>query len=224
MARAGARVVVTDLPTVSLDETVALVKEAGAEVMALPVDVTDMGLVRAAVAKTVERFGRLDCAHNNAGIATPPALTHETSFENLQRTMNVNVYGVFHCMQAEIEVMLKQGGGTIVNTASVAGLVASVGNAAYSASKAAVISLTKTAGVEYASQGIRINAVCPGVTQTAMTASMQAEERNAFLGATPIGRIGSPTEIADVVVWLSSPQSSFVVGATICVDGGYSVP
>lgn len=225
MARAGAKVVILDLTATSLEETSALVKKAGAEVLALPLDITDAAAVRAAVAKTVERFGRLDCAHNNAGIVLPPASTHETSFDTLQRTMNVNLYGTFHCMQAQIELMLKQGGGTIVNTASIAGMVSAPGHGAYSASKAAVIGLTRTAAVEYAGQGIRINAVCPGIIQTAMTAPMLTTEeaRKAALAAVPIGRVGSPEEVADVVVWLSSSQSSYLVGASITPDGGFSV-
>lgn len=226
MARAGAKVVISDLPAVSLEETSALVKKAGADVLALPLDVTDSGAVRAAMAKAVERFGRLDCAHNNAGIAQAPWSLHQTPFDVLQRLMNVNVYGTFHCMQAEIELMLKQGGGTIVNTASIAGMVGSPGNGAYCASKAAVIAFTKTAGIECAAQGIRINAVCPGIIETAMTEPMlaPAEARKALMAALPINRLGSPEEIADVVVWLSSPQSSYLVGTAICADGGYSVP
>ena len=225
MARAGAKVVVSDLTVASLEETTALVKKEGSDVLALGLDITDVAAVRAAVKKTVERFGRLDCAHNNAGMVLPPASTHETSFDGLKRTMAVNLYGTFHCMQVEIELMLQQGGGTIVNTASIAGMVGSIGNGAYSASKAAVIGLTRTAAVEYAAQGIRINAVCPGIIQTAMTAPMLAPEeaRKAMLGAIPLARFGSPEEIADVVVWLSSPQSSYLVGAIIAADGGFSV-
>ncbi|MET0658546.1 MAG: glucose 1-dehydrogenase [Steroidobacteraceae bacterium] len=225
MARAGAKLVISDLTVASLEETASLVKKQGNDVLALALDITDVTAVRAAVQKTLERFGRLDCAHNNAGIVLTPASTHETSFDGLKRTVDVNLYGTFHCMQAEIELMLKQGGGTIVNTASIAGMVGSIGNGAYCASKAAVIGLTRTAAVEYAAHGIRINAVSPGVIETAMTVPMlaPAEARKAVLGAIPAARFGSPEEIADVVVWLSSSQSSYLVGAIIAADGGFSV-
>ena len=147
-------------------------------------------------------------------------------FRSARRMMEVNYWSVFYSMRAQIEIMLRQGGGTIVNTASGAGLVAVPNFSPYCASKHALVGLTKSVAVEYAARGIRINCVCPGVVETAMVSDLLASEeaRAALRALCPIGRFGQPTEIAEAVVWLSSPQSSFVVGANLPVDGGYTAP
>ena len=180
--------------------------------------------VQALISKAVETYGRLDCAHNNAGIpGGGRALTAEYPEDTWQQVIAVNLTGVWFCMKYEILQMLQQGSGAIVNTASVAGLIGSRGLAAYVASKHGVVGLTKTAALEYAQQGIRVNCVCPGVLQTPMTArGLSDPERRARIIATePLGRVGTPEEVAEAVVWLCSDAASFVTGHTMTVDGGY---
>ena len=172
----------------------------------------------------METYGRLDCAHNNAGISSGVrALTADYPEERWQQVIAVNLTGVWLCMKYEIPQMLSQGGGTIVNTASIAGLIGGAGGAAYTASKHGVVGLTKTAALEYAQQGIRVNCVCPGYIQTPMTASNLSDpERQAqIIAREPIGRVGTPEEVAEAVVWLCSDAASFVTGHTMTVDGGY---
>ncbi|WP_150126826.1 glucose 1-dehydrogenase [Sphingomonas panacis] len=221
-ARAGASVMIVDMNESGLMETAGLIEEIGGAVATMTVDVTDGSSVAAAVAATVERFGRLDCAHNNAGVGGTPAELAESDEASARQVMDVNFWGVFHGMRAQIAVMLRQGGGTIVNTASAAGLVGLPSLSVYSASKHAVVGLTKTAALEYATRGIRINSVCPGVIETPMSTPLfEVPGLHAAMAAVhPIGRFGLPTEIADAVLWLSSSASSFVVGASIAIDGG----
>jgi NAD(P)-dependent dehydrogenase (short-subunit alcohol dehydrogenase family) len=178
------------------------------------------------ISKTVETYGRLDCAHNNAGIGSRPrAPLHECPEETWDRVLGINLKGVWLCMKYEIIQMLQQGGGAIVNTASIMGLVGSwSGTAAYNASKHGVVGLTKTAALEYATAGIRVNAVCPGYIQTpliedALTSNPALEAQ--IVARHPIGRMGKPEEIAEAVVWLCSDAASFVTGHTMTVDGGY---
>jgi NAD(P)-dependent dehydrogenase (short-subunit alcohol dehydrogenase family) len=225
-ARAGANVMAVDLEEEGLIETAALVRSAGGAVETAVVDVSDAGRVTAAIKATVERFGSLDCAHNNAGYFGSPGELVSFPETTARRMMDVNYWGAFYCMRAQIEIMLRQGGGTIVNTASGAGLVALPKFSPYCASKHALVGLTKSAAVEYAARGVRINCVCPGVVETKMVSDLLAsdEARAALRALSPIGRFGQPAEIAEAVIWLSSPQSSFVVGATLPVDGGYTVP
>ena len=194
--------------------------------LGLAVDVADGAAVATMVERTVAEFGRLDAAFNNAGIESDPAPTADCTEENFARTIAVNLTGVFLCMKHEIPVMLGQGGGSIVNNSSVAGLVGFPGLPSYVASKHGVVGLTRAAALEYATAGIRANAVCPGVIATDMITRFTHDDpaQLATLSAQePIGRLGEPREVADAVLWLWSDQSSFVTGQAIAVDGGMTV-
>jgi NAD(P)-dependent dehydrogenase (short-subunit alcohol dehydrogenase family) len=176
------------------------------------------------VAKTVETYGRIDGAFNNAGIEGKMAGTIDTSEENFDRTIAINLKGVWLCMKYEIPQMLKQGGGVIVNTASIAGLVGFEGLPAYNASKHGVVGLTKTAALEYAQKNVRVNCVCPGVIQTPMVARLMDSGKmneNDMRAGEPVGRFGQPHEIGEGVVWLLSDASSFVTGHSMVIDGGW---
>jgi len=224
-AREGARVVVVDVNVEGGEETVQQIKEAGGEAILVHADVAKPEDTQAMVAQAVEAFGSLDCAFNNAGISGRERwLTAEYPEEEWDRVTSINLKGVWLCMKAEIPQMLKQGGGAIVNTASVAGLVGIAGTVAYIAAKHGVTGLTKAAAMEYAKAGIRVNAVCPGYIHTPLVqrtfdANEGYEERVA--ARHPIGRLGEPEEIAQAVVWLSSDAASFVTGHNMPVDGGY---
>jgi NAD(P)-dependent dehydrogenase (short-subunit alcohol dehydrogenase family) len=172
----------------------------------------------------VATYGRLDCAHNNAGISGGgSALTAEYAEERWHQVIAVNLTGVWLCMKYEIPQLLHQGGGVIVNTASVAGLIGARGLAAYVASKHGVVGLTKTAALEYAHQGIRVNCVCPGVIHTPMTARglSDPDRRARVIASEPLGRVGTPEEVAEAVVWLCSDAASFVMGHPMTIDGGF---
>ena len=172
----------------------------------------------------VEEFGGLDVAFNNAGIEGAPASTHECTRENWDRTLAVDLTGVWLCMRAEIPRLLERGSGSIVNNASVAGLVGFASIPAYTAAKHGIVGLTKTAALEYAEQGIRVNAVCPGVIDTEMVERFtggQPEAEAAMIEMEPVGRMGHPEEIADAILWLCSDRASFVTGQAIAVDGGF---
>ena len=174
--------------------------------------------------RPVAQFGRLDFAFNNAGIEGVQAPTADCTIDNWNRTIAVNLTGVYLCMRAEIPQMLAHGGGAIVNNSSVAGLVGFAGIPAYTASKHGIVGLTKTAALEYATQGVRVNAVCPGVIDTEMISRFthdDTETVDQLTLAEPVGRLGSPDEIADAVVWLCSDRASFVTGQAIAVDGGF---
>jgi NAD(P)-dependent dehydrogenase (short-subunit alcohol dehydrogenase family) len=205
-------------------ETQKLVRENGAEGVFVKCDVSDVKQVRSLIATTVETYGRLDYAFNNAGIEGEQALTAQGSEENWDRVLDVNLKSVWACMKFEILEMLKSGGGAIVNCASIAGLVGFPGMAAYVASKHGMVGLTKTTALEYVKQGIRVNAVCPGVIDTPMiTRYTQGDKgiEGQLAVAEPIGRIGRPQEIADAVVWLCSDRASFVTGIAMPIDGGW---
>ncbi|MDT7519541.1 SDR family oxidoreductase [Rhodoferax sp. TBRC 17660] len=222
-ARAGAKVAVTDRDVAAGEETTAQVKALGAEALFIAADVMQAAQVQAMVTQVVAHFGRLDCAFNNAGIEEEHMRLADCEEATFDRIMGVNVKGVWLCMKYQIAQMLAQGGGAIVNTASVAGLVGAPKMSTYSASKHAVIGLTKSAAVEYGRKGIRVNAVCPGVIRTVMLErAVQADPKVAatVAGAHPIGRIGEPDEVAAAVLWLSSDASSFVTGLAHTVDGG----
>jgi len=225
LARAGASVMIVDLDGSGLDETAAMIRKTGGAVHPAVVNVTDPQSVSAAVAECVATFGTLDVAHNNAGVTHDATPFADLPLAAAQRVMDVNFWGVFHCMQAQIRQMLAQGGGAIVNTASGAGIVATPQYATYCASKHAVIGLTKSTAAEYAAQGIRINSVCPGYVETPMTDPQRtdAATRAAIAAAHPIGRVAQPEEIAEAVLWLASARSSFAVGLNMLVDGGYSL-
>jgi NAD(P)-dependent dehydrogenase (short-subunit alcohol dehydrogenase family) len=225
-AAAGARVAVNDRDDTGGPETVRMIQDAGGEAVFVKADVTAMDEVQAMVDTAVSTWGRLDIAFNNAGIEGEMSPTHLESAEAWNRVIAVNLTGVWQCMKAEIPAMLEHGGGAIVNCASVAGLVGFQGSAPYVASKHGVVGLTKTAALDYATQGIRVNAVCPGVIRTAMVDRVIAANpgmEGALMAMEPVGRLGESEEIADAVLWLASCRSNFVTGQAIAVDGGFTV-
>jgi NAD(P)-dependent dehydrogenase (short-subunit alcohol dehydrogenase family) len=216
-ARAGASVTVLDVDEAGLDGTLELVRDAGAPAEPIVADVTDLAAVEGAVQRTVDRYGRLDAAHNNAGVAGPFVPLDEYPPAEFQRVLQVDLVGVWHCLRAEIAQMRRQRGGAIVNTSSMLGDAAMPGNGAYIAAKHAVNGLTRAAALELAAIGVRVNAVAPGVTRTAMTSAVSDE----LLRSVPLARIAEPEEIAAAVVWLCSPQASYVTGAVLAADGGW---
>jgi NAD(P)-dependent dehydrogenase (short-subunit alcohol dehydrogenase family) len=221
-ARAGARVTVADVEADGGKQTAALVEEAGGDADFVRADVTDADDVTAMVDAAVARWGGLDCAVNNAGTTGASATTADYTLKDWNRTIALNLTGVFLCLRAEIPVMLERGG-AIVNMASGAGLVGFPGLPAYVASKHGVVGLTRAAALEYARHGIRINAICPGSTRTPMLEGFMGGDENVermMTRAVPLGRLGRPEEIAEAVVWLCSDAASFVVGHALAVDGG----
>lgn len=224
MGRLGAGWVVADLDEAGAQAVAHEVQASGGQALAVQVDVTQSASVQAMVAAAVAGFGRLDAAFNNAGVELEGAATAEADEDLFDRTIAVNLRGVFLCMKYEIRQMLAQGGtGAIINTASVAGLVGAATKPAYTASKHGVVGLSKAAALEYARRGIRVNAVCPGVVRTAMTerAIAQRPEREAAINHLhPMGRIAEPAEIAAAALWLCSPTASVVTGQAWPVDGG----
>lgn len=222
-AREGAKVVVSDVVVEGGEQTVRMIQEAGGEAVFVNADVSKAAEVEALVNSAVETYGRLDCAHNNAGIEGAMASTVDCTEETWERTININLKGVWLGMKHEIPRMIEGGGGAIVNTASVAGLVGFQGLPAYVASKHGVVGLTRTAALEYAQQGIRVNAVCPGVIRTPMVERILGGDPEAeaqFTALEPVGRMGKPEEIAEAVVWMCSDAASFVTGHAMAVDGG----
>ena len=223
-AREGARVLVAGLEPERLAETVELVRAAGGEALASHTDVADPAQAAAMVEAALAAWGRLDCAFNNAGIEGDTAPLADCTLENWQRVIAVNLTGTFLCLRAEIPAMLRGGGGAVVNCASVAGLVGFGGIPAYTASKHGVVGLTKVAALDYATSGVRVNAVCPGVIQTAMVDRFTGGSPEAVAAMTamqPVGRLGRPEEVAALAVWLCSDAASFVTGEAIAVDGGF---
>ena len=221
-AQHGAKVAVVDW--VEDKETVNSITAAGGEAIFIKCDVSGETDVQAMVEKTVSTFGRLDFAFNNAGIEGESAPTHEATIENFDKVIGINLKGVWLCMKYEIPHMLQQGKGTIVNCSSIAGVIGFPGIPHYTASKHGVIGLTKTAALEYAQAGIRVNAVCPGVIQTPMIDRFIEKNnttREAMASQEPIGRFGDPKEIAEAALWLCSDASSFTTGHALVVDGGW---
>ena len=224
LAKEGAKVMIADYMPEGGERTVRMIEEAGGEASFVAADVSVTKQVEAMVAKTVETYARIDCAFNNAGIEGRMANTVECTEETWDRTIAINLKGVWLCMKYEIPQMLKQGGGTIVNSASIAGLVGFEGLPAYNASKGGVVQLTRTAALEFATKNIRVNCVCPGVIRTPMVErlldnrSFTEEQLNA---GEPVGRMGKPEEIAEGVLWLLSDASSFVTGHPLVVDGAW---
>src|SRR5262245_24130245 len=217
-AREGARVAVADIAVDAARETVAQVNAAGGQAISLAGEVTQDADVRSMIDSVVGAYGRLDCAFNNAGIAgwqvdAGGKKTAEWSEEAFDRMIAVNLKGVWLCMRHELPQMQTQGGGAIVNTGSIAGLVGLPTSSAYVAAKHGVVGLTKTAALEYAEANIRVNAVCPGYIKTRMTEDTMLRRGDAILGQTPLKRMGNPEEIAEMVVWLCSERASFVTGA-----------
>jgi NAD(P)-dependent dehydrogenase (short-subunit alcohol dehydrogenase family) len=226
-ARASARLAIVDMDAGRAAETVELAKVAGAaDCFAIEADVTREEDVRRSVEQTVARYGRLDIAFNNAGKFQVVAPLDQTPVEEWRRIMDINVTSTFLCMKFQIPQMQSQGGGRIVNTSSGAGIVGTMGGATYGAAKHAVIGLTRSAALDYATQNIRINAVCPGVIETNMMREVSgntAEGRAKMVEMEPIGRLGQPEEIASAVMWLCSDSAAFTIGHAMVVDGGHTI-
>jgi len=221
-AKKGAKVVIADW--VEDSEAVNEIKALGGEAIFVKCDVSQSEEVKAMIVKTIATFGRLDYAFNNAGIEGIFAPTQDSTEENFDKTIGVNLKGIWLCMKYEIPEMLKQGKGVIINCASIAGLVGYTNATAYVASKHGVIGLTKTSALEYAKLGIRVNAVCPGAIKTAMIDRITGKKKEVeeqFAAMEPIGRMGEPEEVANAVLWLCSDEASFVTGHAMAVDGGW---
>ncbi|AXG07329.1 short chain dehydrogenase [Haloplanus rubicundus] len=223
-AAEGASVVAADVDAAGGEETVDAIHEAGGEATFVETDVSDRDDVEAMVATAVERYGGLDFAFNNAGIEGHNDSLVDQSDDDWERVVDINLKGVFLGLQAEIPAMIEDGGGAIVNTSSIAGVVGFQGVSPYVASKHGVIGLTKTAALEYGRDGVRVNAISPGVIETPMVERASTANPEMIEGvseATPMGRIGEPEEIGDAAVWLCSADASFVTGETLVIDGGY---
>lgn len=227
-AAEGAKVIVSDVEEEGGEATASAIRSGGAEAVFIRADVAKAADVTALIAQAVAKFGRLDCACNNAGIEGAVAPFIDQTEEDFDRIIDVNLKGVFLCLKAEITQMLTQGGGTIVNLSSVAGLIGFPGLSPYVASKHGVNGLTKNAALEYAKEGIRVNSVCPGGIDTRMLDSLAEQatggkmtSRQMMDGLHPIGRIGTVDEVATLIVWLCSDNASFITGAHVPVDGGF---
>jgi NAD(P)-dependent dehydrogenase (short-subunit alcohol dehydrogenase family) len=220
LAKQGAKVTVAARRSKEGEETVHLIKEAGSDGIFVKTDVANENDVRLLVEKTVKQYNRLDYAFNNAGIEEMTTPLVDQTSEVFDQIINVNVKGVWLSMKYEIPEMIRTGGGAIVNTSSGAGVVGYPQQPIYIASKHAVLGLTKSAALEYAKSGIRINAIAPGITETEMVERVDKQLIERLKSMTPIGRIGDPQEIANAVVWLLSDKGSFVLGHTLLVDGG----
>ena len=216
-ATAGASVALVDIDASGLADTAAAASALGARAEALVADVTDLQDVNRAVARAVEIFGRLDAAHNNAGVPGPYVPLDEYEEEDFMRVLQVDLIGVWRCMRAEIRHMRAQRSGAIVNTSSMLGAAAMPDNGAYIAAKHGVHGLTRAAALELGGTGIRVNAIAPGVTRTGMTSAVSDE----LLAAVPLGRMAEPAEIAAAAVWLCSPEASYITGSVLAADGGW---
>ncbi len=224
-AREGVKVAIADIDAGRGESVVQEVKQAGSDAIFVKTDVSDAANVEALVRQTVEAFGRLDFAVNNAGIGGPSAMTADYAEADWRRVLDINLTGVWLCMKYQIPEMLKQGGGAIINVASILGQVGFANAPAYVSAKHGVLGLTKTAAIEYATQGVRVCAVCPGFIATPMIedAGMTegSEMANAIAGLHPVKRLGTSEEVASLITWLCSDGASFVTGNAILVDGGY---
>lgn len=224
-ARYGAKVVAVDIVDQAGQETVSLIEAEGGEAFFIQADVSNTAQVKGMVATTVEHYGRLDCAHNNAGISgTVDIKLADCTEVEWNQVIDTNLKGVWLCMKYEILQMLEQGGGAIVNTASIAGITGANSLPLYCASKFGVVGLTRTAARQYASQGIRVNAICPGAIETPMVDhadEIMPQFKASSVQATPLGRLGTPDEVAQTVVWLSSAAASYITGIAMPVDGGW---
>jgi NAD(P)-dependent dehydrogenase (short-subunit alcohol dehydrogenase family) len=226
-AESGASVVLADWNEKAVRSATAELAAQGHNTLAIHCDVADDAQVEAMVEQTVATFGRLDAAYNNAGVQNIIAEAADTTREDFDRVISINLRGIWSCMKFELRQMRKQGSGAIVNCSSIGGLVGGAKRGTYQASKHGVLGLTKSAAMEYAARGIRINAVCPGLIHTPMADQMlaagQADALNAMLKDVPVGRLGRPEEIASAVLWLCSSAASLVVGHALVVDGGYTI-
>jgi len=219
----GAKVVVVDISEANAAETVRLIEEQGGEALAVTCDVTKSEDVEAAIAATLATYGRLDAAFNNAGLEHELLGIAETPDDIFDRTIGVSMRGVFLCMKHEIPLMLASGGGAIVNNSSAAGLVGFKGQGAYTGAKHGIVGLTKCAALDYADVGVRVNAICPGIVDTPMMDRVTHdtdEGRAGVVAMMPIGRMGTPEEVANAVLWLCSDSASFITGNAMQVDGG----
>src|SRR5437667_394008 len=226
-AHEGASVVVADVSEQGNQETARMIEAPGGRALAVRCDVTRAADVKAALDETVEAFGRLDFAFNNAGIEPrKPAPTADYEEQEWNRIIDINLRGVFLCLKYEIPLILKQGGGAIVNTSSGAGVIGIKGSPAYTAAKHGVIGLTRAAALDYAGQNLRVNAICPGYIDTPMMGRFTGgttEGRAKVIGEEPVGRMGKPEEIAAAVIWLCSDAAAFMVGHAMVMDGGQTV-
>ncbi|TXM91325.1 SDR family oxidoreductase, partial [Methylobacterium sp. WL103] len=222
-AREGAEVAIADRDEAALEQVRAEMAGTGAAVLPIRCDVSRPDAVEAAVAGTVARFGRLDCAFNNAGVENRAAPVHAIELDEWDRILDINLRGTFVCMKHEIAQMLRQGGGVVVNTSSGAGVRGVAGGASYAASKHALIGLTKSAALDYAKANIRVNAILPGNIATPMMDRFTGGDIQKAIDLEPVGRLGKPEEIAEAVLWMSSDLGAFVTGAAIAVDGGWSL-
>jgi len=226
-AEAGASVVVSDFDADALDTAVTSLREAGHEVLPVVCDVSDEDSVAAMVASAVGRYGRLDVAYNNAGVQVPRTDPADEEGADFDKVTAVNLKGIWACQKYELEQMRAQGSGAIVNCSSIGGLIGNPGLASYHATKHGVIGLTKSAALDYAGRGVRVNAVCPGTIDTPMVSTMLdkgALDMDALMAVTPMQRLGRPEEIAQAVLWLCSPGAGYVTGIAMPVDGGYVIP
>ena len=219
----GAKVVVSDIDEIRGDEAVRAIQEKNGDAIFVRADVSNPGDCQAMVAATLEKYGRLDIAFNNAGIGGEANLTADYSVDGWRKVIDINLSSVFYCMKYEIPAMLQNGGGAIVNMASILGRVAFQNSPGYVAAKHGVVGLSKNAAVEYAKQGLRINSVGPGFIRTPLIAGLEedAKIRDHLISLHPVGRLGEAEEVAELVIWLSSDKASFVTGAYYAIDGGY---
>ncbi len=226
-AQSGAAVALADQNEAAVQAAAKELAVKGYKTLAIHCDVADDVQVEAMVNQTVTTFGRLDAAYNNAGVQNVLAETADQTREDFDRVIGIDLRGVWSCMKFELRQMRQQGSGAIVNCSSIGGLVGGAGRGTYHVAKHGVIGLTKSAALEYAAKGIRINAVCPGMIDTPMSDQMKAagqtDALEAMLKEVPIGRLGRAEEIADAVLWLCSPAASLVIGQALAVDGGYTV-
>jgi NAD(P)-dependent dehydrogenase (short-subunit alcohol dehydrogenase family) len=224
-AEAGAAVALADINEAAVQKIAERLVAAGHKAIAIACDVTQEAQVKSMIEQTVSAFGRLDAAFNNAGVQSPAVEIADTTSEEFDRVNAINLKSVWLCMKYELLQMREQGSGAIVNNSSIGGLIGLPGRAIYHATKHGVIGMTKSAALEYAARGIRINAVCPGTVDTPMVAAMVANEPELMkdiMSQQPIGRVGKPEEIASAVVWLCSPGAGFVIGHALVVDGGFT--
>jgi NAD(P)-dependent dehydrogenase (short-subunit alcohol dehydrogenase family) len=222
-AAEGAHVAILDRSEEVLRDTAAAVEQMGGKVLVIACDVAQPEQVEAAVSRTIDTFGRLNIAFNNAGVENKAAPVADIELEEWDRILNINLRGTFVCMKHELAQMVRQGSGVIVNTSSGAGIRGVAGGASYAASKHAIIGLTKSAALDYAKSNIRVNAVLPGNIETPMMDRFTGGDIQKAIDLEPVGRLGKPQEIADAVLWMSADLGAFVTGAAISVDGGWSL-
>ncbi len=220
-AQEGAKVVVADYVSEAGQKTARQIRESGGEAIFMKTDVSKPNQAERVVKKTVQRYGRLDILYNNAGILGEAAFVGDSTEENWDQVIGINLKGIFLCSKYAVREMIKTGGGVIISTASAMGLVGFPGNAAYNSSKGGVIQFTKTMALEYASSNIRVNCICPGMVDTSLIESFDERFTEWFVNRTPMGRRGRPQEIAQAALYLASDRSSFVTGTALVIDGGW---